>query len=390
MARLLCRPVRHASSGMAAGASRSPDARSLLRPLVRLVHPDLLVDAPASHKAANAKSLAALHALIDTIDERRGKGLAPRYDFTFYARGGGGGGNGWREFSRTVTFPPDLVREAAAQAVGTRLSAALQVHVDRQLRGLMRAALGSDGPQEEEDETQIEDEGERRQGAGGLRSSSLNRARAAAAAADEEDCGGGRRRHAARPSGPGGDDNPGGSHRFLQSFEANAAAVSEFVDFLYGSGTSCDVQLQWDEAGAAWHVAALLRTGRVLVSDTLDPATSVMALRKLGIALLTYHRALDLDDPAYSRVMILLHEGDTFDPPPVRRDVDGQVRRVMSHAPSHMHRRRTNARPTRTQPTFNRRRASKRPLACHSQRQCRRCLLSRPPRRRRLSSCASQ
>jgi hypothetical protein len=119
---------------------RPLEVRTLLRPLITKVHPDILADAPPLIRDSNAKHLAALHALVDTLEQGDFARLAARYGFRFYMRhkgrqaSHGDGESQWRCSSASLVFPPALM-----QAQGRPGAAARRVHVERQLRGLLVA-----------------------------------------------------------------------------------------------------------------------------------------------------------------------------------------------------------------------------------------------------------
>ena len=151
----------------AAEASPKYEVKRLLRPLVRLVHPDLIGDAPKAHRDANARSLAALHGLVDALEHALGHalgsrasaasspGLAPKlaacYDFAFHLRraprnleaaaaseaaAAPGPPAEWRRVSVQLAFPPALV----ASASDPSNTAALGDHAVRELGRLLVAA----------------------------------------------------------------------------------------------------------------------------------------------------------------------------------------------------------------------------------------------------------
>lgn len=248
-----------------------------------LTHPDLNADAPPAIKNANEKALMRLNSLLDVIEDSNQR-LEPQYPFIFHVRRKEASAREWIEASVTLSFP------AAAQ--GTERDTI----VDGQLKVLLAAAGIGPKPTPDDTEGAVNTPKSR---VGGLMAS-----RAAPAA----------NQRAAKES-----SNAAAASsliRSLQRQESNVSSIQEICNFLYGEPTRVrgrirppgpGFDLGSDEAEAALFVSVLFRSGRVLIERGLAPTISTNLMKKLGIALIAYHRGFQLDHPVGATLCHLLN-----------------------------------------------------------------------------------
>ena len=267
------------------------DARKLLRPLVRLVHPDLNTDAPTSYREINARSLAQIHSLIDALDSESLPGrLSDDYKLAFYIRTEPGK---WRHVDTRLAFPSSVIH-----AQGAAASDAFSDHVEKELKNLLRAAgilNVSENLSEGKSVPKNKFRGSTRVGKSSVsKSPPLRRTEGSAAEIIMTD----------------------NLHKdvlkAMQRRQSMLPAANRFLDFVYGTVSMTDVHgerhlherrgglanaMAPDETEAAGRLSTFFGSGQLLVGRDLEMAEGVRALRKLGNALLAHHRALHLHHP---------------------------------------------------------------------------------------------
>lgn len=289
----------------------SQDARKTLRPLIRVVHPDLISGAPPKYRDTNAKSLALLHSLIDTLEGNALLKLAPRYELTFHARVVSNGTEDapgtashpladWRVIARTLLFPPKLTL-----AQGEVAAAVLRTHIRGEIDALMNAAgLLQQRPTEVKAPPK---------NATSVRASLRNRN-------NQSETSGAKSRAKV-------DDTISEAKAFksilhtMVKRETALPFVNELLSFVYGPAPTAiagsrtlqnrlggmAAQLDPEEADAAMRTVALFRSGRLLVDDGLSMADATKLLRRFGHACITHHSALYIEHPAWQKVVVILH-----------------------------------------------------------------------------------
>lgn len=294
----------------------SQDARKILRPLIRVVHPDLISDAPPKYRDTNAKSLALLHSLIDTLEGNALPKLAPRYELTFHARVASseiGNAPGvashplanWRVISRTLLFPPKLTL-----AQGEAAATVLKTHIRGEIDALMNAAGLQQRP------TGIITPPK---SATSVRASLRNRNNRSETSGAE--------------SRAKVDETISEAKAFksilhtMVKRETALPFVNELLSFVYGPAPTAiagsrtlqnrlggmAAQLDPEEADAAMRTAALFRSGRLLVDGSLSMADATKLLRRFGHTCITYHSALYIVHPAWQKVVVILQDQSNGD-----------------------------------------------------------------------------
>jgi len=276
-----------------------------LRPLIRVVHPDLISDAPPNYRDTNAKSLALLHSLIDALESKAPPKLAPKYELTFHTRLNSDGKEvtsdaaNWKVISKTLVFPTTLT-----SARGEAASAALRAHVDEEINALMHAAGLQEKPMSSL----------RARTTTSIRASLRNRNRQ-----------GERNGTQSRQKSEGGLSEAAAFKSILHTMAKRETAlpfVNELLAFIYGPAPTAiagsrslqtrlggmAAQLEPEEADAAMRTAALFRSGRLLVDGSLSMADATKLLRRFGHACIRYHSALFIVHPAWQKVVIILSD----------------------------------------------------------------------------------
>lgn len=283
------------------------DARKILRPLIRVVHPDLISDAPPTYRDTNAKSLALLHSLIDALESTSSKPLklAPKYDLKFHIRFNSdtkelsADAANWKVISRTLAFPPKLV-----SARGEVAAAALRAHIDGEISALMHAA------------------GLQQQPMNNLRAKRMTSVRTSLRNRNSQRESAGAQ---SRQKSEEGLSEAAAFKSILHTMAKRESAlpfVNEVLAFIYGPAPTAiagsrslqarlggmAAQLEPEEADAAMRTAALFRSGRLLVDDRLSMADATKLLRRFGHACIRYHSALYIVHPAWEKVVIVLSD----------------------------------------------------------------------------------
>jgi hypothetical protein len=280
--------------------------RKLFRPLIRQIHPDLNGDAPKHLRELNAKSLAELHAFIDTVESNKLK-LSPRYDLTFgikttaavatkrSSESSGTDDGKWIIRKSSMVFPTSIIR---ASVSGKSSATTLQMHIQNQidifLQEIEETAAGTDSSKRK-------------------KKNSLQQSKRINKAAAEE------LEESSDESEKKISENFKNMLRYMAHREAILPAVKTFLEYLYGlppgssSSSSHNLRseaasissMNGDAAEAAYHLAALFRSGRILVDRDLSISEGTLALRRFGLICFKYHRQLQLTHPVRIEASII-------------------------------------------------------------------------------------